>query len=77
MSDNSIVIIDEDVRERVLQGQPIIVKDHRMTFVTCFGLPALLSIWIGITQGGIAFSLFAMGLFFPLAKSIYEWITAQ
>lgn len=74
MSSEPQITIEEDVQEHVLEGQPIIVKDYRLAFLLCYGLPILLSIWIGIRNGGFLFTLFAAGLFLPLGKAIHELV---
>jgi hypothetical protein len=75
MNSEPKIIIEEDVQEHVLEGQPIRVKDYRLAFLLCYGLPILTSVWIGARNGGFLFALFAAGLFFPLGKAIYEVMT--
>lgn len=72
MSSDPTITIEEDVQEYVLEGQPIRVKDYRLAFLLCYGLPILLSIWIGFRNGGFPFALFALGVFLPLGRSVYE-----
>jgi hypothetical protein len=72
MSSEPKIIIEEDVQEHVLVGQSIRVKDYRLALLLCYGLPILLSILIGFRNGGFLFALFALGLFLPLGRSVYE-----
>jgi hypothetical protein len=74
MSSDPKIIIEEDVQEHVLEGQPIRVKDYRLAFLLCYGLPILLSIWIGFRNGGALWFLFGLSLLFPLGKLSYELI---
>lgn len=72
MSSEPKITIEEDVQEHVLEGQPIRVKDYRLAFLLCYGLPILFSVWIGFRHGGFLFALFALGLFLPLGRTILE-----
>jgi hypothetical protein len=72
MSSEPKIIIEEDVQEHLLEGQPIRVKDYRLAFLLCYGLPLLLSIWIGVRNGGFLFAIFGLGLFLPLGRSVYD-----
>jgi hypothetical protein len=75
MSSDPKITIEEDVQERVLEGQPIIVKDYRLAFLLCYGLPILISVLIGFRNGGALWFLFGLSLLFPLGKLSYELIT--
>ncbi len=74
MSSEPKITIEEDVQEHVLEAQPIRVKDYRLAFLLCYGLPILISVLIGVRNGGALWFLFGLSLLFPLGKLSYEVI---